>query len=81
MLVKHYIAIDTKELNEEGEKLLLPICPPYKSLRDLGDAIGIANLRHLFKMASGEIANNKDNVAIEIVYLEGDNDEDVCTKD
>jgi hypothetical protein len=82
MLTKHYIAIDTKETNIDGEKLLLPISPPYKSLRGLGNAIGIVNLRHLYKMASGEIKSNKNNVAIEIVYIEGEEcDEEVCTKD
>ncbi len=66
MKTKHYIAIDTKETNEWGEKLLLPITPPYKDLRLLGELLGIPK-RTLYRMVSGD-AEDK-GIAIEVVYL------------
>ena len=69
MKTKHYIAVDIKETNEKGEKLLLPITPPYETLRELGDALGMYSIRYLYKLVNNEIKNPKSHIGIEIVYL------------
>jgi len=72
MLKKHYILIDNTEANESGEKLLLPICPPVRTLMEL------CGITHFSRSHLSNIYHGKRNANfnIEKVWLTREEDDE-----
>jgi hypothetical protein len=82
MLTRYFIAIDTKEKNSKGERLLLPISPPVKLLKELIPFTAVKTYDHLYKIWKGicsdgsDGTHSKEHVGVCVVWLEDDEDED-----
>lgn len=79
MLKKHYMMVDNIDVDDYGDKLLLPICPPVRTLLEL------CEFTHYSRSHLNNILNGRRcaNFNIEIVWLEREdiNDEELCIKD
>lgn len=78
MLKKHYIMVDNIETNECGEKLLLPICPPVRTMLEL------CEFTHFSRSYLCNIKNGRRsaNFNIETIWIERESeDEELCTED
>lgn len=82
LLTRYYIAYDTREKNIKGERLLLPISPPVKLLKELIGITPIKTYNHLYKIFTKRCSDgtdgrfSKEMVGVCEVWLEDDENED-----